>query len=86
MAAVLVGKLPEGSEWLYELKLDGYRALLIKDGPRIEIRSRNDKDLTQMYPGFSAAALKLKPDQVVLGVWREYLHPRTMQIPPRPFP
>jgi hypothetical protein len=25
-------RLPEGSEWLYELKLDGYRALAIKRG------------------------------------------------------
>jgi hypothetical protein len=39
MAATLVPRLPEGEEWLYELKLDGYRALLIKDGTRIEISS-----------------------------------------------
>jgi bifunctional non-homologous end joining protein LigD len=32
MAAVTVKKLPDGDEWLYELKWDGYRALLIKDG------------------------------------------------------
>jgi bifunctional non-homologous end joining protein LigD len=32
MAALAVKKLPEGDEWLYELKWDGYRALLIKDG------------------------------------------------------
>jgi bifunctional non-homologous end joining protein LigD len=66
MAAVLVERLPEGDKWLYEVKLDGYRALLIKDAARVEIRSRNDKDLTGMYPGVAAAALKLKPDQVVL--------------------
>jgi bifunctional non-homologous end joining protein LigD len=66
MAALLVSKLPEGDEWLYELKLDGYRALIIRDGARVEIRSRNDKDLTRVYPGVAAAALKLKPDQVVL--------------------
>jgi ATP-dependent DNA ligase len=35
MAAHTVTKLPEGSEWLYELKLDGYRALLIKSGKQI---------------------------------------------------
>ena len=47
MAAQLVDKLPDGPEWFYELKVDGYRALLIKNGPRVEIRSRNDKDLTR---------------------------------------
>jgi hypothetical protein len=38
MAAVTVKKLPEGDEWLYELKWDGYRALLIKDGEDVQIR------------------------------------------------
>src|SRR6266446_6706434 len=55
MAAVTVKKLPEGDEWLYELKWDGYRALLIKDGDDLQIRSRNDKDLTAIYPGIAAA-------------------------------
>jgi ATP-dependent DNA ligase len=56
MAALRVEKLPAGKEWLYELKWDGYRALLIKDGGEIELRSRNDKDLTAMYPAIVAAA------------------------------
>ena len=30
-AAQLVEVLPDGDEWLYELKWDGYRALLLKD-------------------------------------------------------
>jgi hypothetical protein len=29
---------PEGNKWLSEVKLDGYRALLIKDGARVKIR------------------------------------------------
>ena len=51
MQAKLVTKLPEGPRWLYETKLDGYRAIAIKDGDRVEIRSRNNKDLTAAYPG-----------------------------------
>ena len=66
MAAQLVQNLPEGEEWLYEVKWDGYRALLIKDSERIQIRSRNDKDLTSMYPGVAAAAARLVPRQVTL--------------------
>ena len=31
MAAQVVKKLPEGDDWTYELKFDGYRALIIKD-------------------------------------------------------
>jgi len=32
-------KLPEGKEWLYELKLDGYRALAIKKNGKVRLRS-----------------------------------------------
>jgi bifunctional non-homologous end joining protein LigD len=65
MAAQPVSVLPEGAAWLYEPKLDGYRALLFKDGTRIRILSRNAKDLTPMYPGVAAAALRLNAAQVV---------------------
>ena len=53
-------------EWLYELKWDGYRALLIKDGEDVQIRSRNDNDLTAMYPGIAAAGRRQKIKQIVL--------------------
>jgi ATP-dependent DNA ligase len=42
--AAMVERLPEGDKWLYEVKLDGYRALLIRDAARVESRSRNTKD------------------------------------------
>ena len=66
MAALSVKKLPEGDEWLYELKLDGYRALLLKDGKHLEILSRNEKDLTHMYSSVAAAGLRVHANQVVL--------------------
>ena len=66
MAALTVKELPEGDEWLYELKWDGYRALLIKDGEDVQIRSRNNKDLTAMYPGIAAAGRRQRIKQLVL--------------------
>ena len=66
MAARPVSQLPEGPEWLYELKLDGYRALLLKNGAHVEIRSRNNKNLTGMYPMLAAQALQLKADTAVI--------------------
>jgi bifunctional non-homologous end joining protein LigD len=66
MAALSVDVLPEGPQWLYELKLDGYRALIIKDGASIKIRSRNDKDLMPMAPSVAAASRRLSIEQAVI--------------------
>src|SRR5687767_11914028 len=66
MAAQVVKKLPEGDDWIYELKFDGYRALVIKDKQRVELRSRKNKDLAGMYPGIAAAGLQLKADHAVV--------------------
>jgi bifunctional non-homologous end joining protein LigD len=66
MTARLVQTLPEGDAWLYELKLDGYRALLIKDDQRVRIISRNEKDLTASYPAVAAAGARLEAVSVVL--------------------
>jgi bifunctional non-homologous end joining protein LigD len=66
MAALVVKELPEGDEWVYELKLDGYRALIIKNESKVEIRSRNDKDLTRMYPNVAAVGRRLNADRAVI--------------------
>jgi DNA ligase D-like protein (predicted ligase) len=66
MAAQVVKRLPEGDDWIYELKFDGYRALIIKDNQRVELRSRKNKDLTGMYRGIAAAGLRLSADQAVV--------------------
>jgi bifunctional non-homologous end joining protein LigD len=66
MAAHVVDALPEGDDWIYEVKFDGYRALLIKDGRRVQIRSRNEKDLTAAYPSVAAAGRRLHAEQAVV--------------------
>ncbi len=58
-------RLPEGPHWLYELKLDGYRALAIKSDGKIQLRSRNDKDFNARYPGL-VKELRSMPDETVL--------------------
>lgn len=66
MAARIVQKLPEGDDWLYEVKFDGYRALLLKSGSRARIISRNEKDLTSAYPSVAAAAARLRAAQATV--------------------
>jgi bifunctional non-homologous end joining protein LigD len=63
MKALPVEKLPEG-DWLYEVKLDGFRALAFKNGTEVRLISRNNKPLN--YPQL-ADSLKLLPaDRVIL--------------------
>ena len=46
----------------YELKFDGYRALIIKDEQRVGLRTRKNKDLTGMYRGIAAGGLLSSPN------------------------
>ena len=66
MMAKLTDKLPEGEQWTYEVKWDGYRALLLKDHNHVQLRSRSDNNLTATYPTIHAAAQKLKAATAVV--------------------
>lgn len=57
--------LPEGNNWRYELKLDGYRAIAFKSRGRVSLRSRNDKDFSGNYPAI-ARALSGMPDETII--------------------
>jgi bifunctional non-homologous end joining protein LigD len=66
MKALLVDQLPKGPQWLYEVKFDGFRALAIKDGDKVLLRSRNSKDLAARYPQVLEALRNLPARQAVL--------------------
>ena len=66
MAAQIVDRLPEGEDWIYEVKFDGYRALLIKHAQRVQIQSRNNKNLTAAYPGVRDAGSRLRATTAVV--------------------
>jgi bifunctional non-homologous end joining protein LigD len=60
-------KLPEGPDWAYEIKLDGYRALAFKTGGKLQLRSRNDNDFALRYPSIAKALASLPDDTAVDG-------------------
>jgi bifunctional non-homologous end joining protein LigD len=39
-------ELPDSKDWLYEVKLDGYRAIAFKTGGKVHLRSRNNNYAT----------------------------------------
>jgi bifunctional non-homologous end joining protein LigD len=67
MLLLRAGALPEAAEWLYELKLDGYRALAINSAGRLQLRSRNDNDFSMRYPAIVRALASLPSDTVIDG-------------------
>src|SRR5260370_10550759 len=67
MLLVRTGALPEAAEWLYELNLDGYRALAINSAGRVQLRSRNDNDFSVRYPAIVRALASLPFETVIDG-------------------
>ncbi len=66
MMAVSAVTLPDGADWSYEVKWDGYRAQAIKQGPAVSLASRNLKNITRQFPGVARAAAALAAAAVVL--------------------
>ena len=53
--AKLVEKAPDGSEWLHEIKFDGYRMHARLDAGRAQILTRRGNDWTEKYPAIAKA-------------------------------
>jgi bifunctional non-homologous end joining protein LigD len=66
MKAMLSATLPKGSDWIYELKFDGFRGLAIKRKSGVALISRNTKDLTANYPEIAEAVRRLPVKEAVI--------------------
>ena len=66
MECALVPKLPEGSDWTFEAKLDGYRAIGVKGNNTI-LYSRNHKNFNKRFPQIADALNDLPFDTVIDG-------------------
>jgi bifunctional non-homologous end joining protein LigD len=58
--------VPDGPAWLHEVKYDGYRLRLERDGDRVRLITRNGYDWTKRYPWIVEAALKNRRKQFVI--------------------
>ncbi|MBZ5567797.1 MAG: DNA ligase D [Acidobacteriia bacterium] len=50
MLATLAGAVPEGGEWVYEIKWDGFRGLCFVTGGKLRLLSRNGHLLNRQFP------------------------------------
>src|SRR5712664_1752438 len=62
MECALVPKLPDGPDWTYEVKLDGYRAIGVKTSREAILYSRNHKNFNKRFPQIAEAIRELPAD------------------------
>ncbi|HYM00327.1 MAG TPA: ATP-dependent DNA ligase [Blastocatellia bacterium] len=66
MEAVSVDAIPEGDNWQYEPKWDGFRCLAFRDGDSVILQSKSEKLLTTAFPEIVDAVKSLAPASFVL--------------------
>ena len=61
MEALLVSQLPEGKEWRYEPKWDGFRCLAHKRDATVTLRSKSGKPLERYFPEVASCSRSSPP-------------------------
>ena len=57
---------PSGSLWVHEIKHDGYRLMVRRDGARVRCFTRNGHDGADRFPAIVDAAQRLKAQSFLI--------------------
>jgi len=66
MLAKRVQQLPEGNQWQYEVKFDGYRMEALKSDNTVQLLSRKGAHYTRRFPSITEAVTKLDASSALL--------------------
>ena len=66
MEARSVDDIPQGPEWQYEPKWDGFRCILVRDADDVAMLSKSGENLKRYFPEIVSAALDLKSKKFTL--------------------
>ena len=58
--------VPDRPEWIHEIKHDGYRLIVQRDGKRVRLWTRNGHDWSDRFPLIAEAALRNRNSSFVL--------------------
>ena len=58
--------VPDRPEWIHEIKHDGYRLIIQRDGKRVRLFTRNGHDWSDRFPLITEAALRNRNSSFVL--------------------
>ena len=59
-------KVPSGPDWFHEIKHDGYRLIVQREGKRVRLLTRRGYDWSERYPLITQAALRLRKSSFVI--------------------
>jgi bifunctional non-homologous end joining protein LigD len=59
-------KVPAGPDWIHEIKHDGYRLIVQREGKRVRLLTRRGYDWSDRYPLIVQAALRLRKTSFVI--------------------
>jgi ATP-dependent DNA ligase len=59
-------ELPEGEQWCYEPKWDGFRTIVFRDGDDVRLQSRNGRPMNRYFPDVVEQVKELPAERVVL--------------------
>jgi bifunctional non-homologous end joining protein LigD len=59
-------KLPSGTQWLHEIKHDGFRVIARKDGAKVRLYSRPGNDLTYRFPLIVESVARLRSRSCII--------------------
>src|SRR3954454_24132484 len=59
-------ELPDGAEWRYEPKWDGFRTIVFRDGDDVHLQSRNGRPMNRYFPEVIPQVLALPDERIVL--------------------
>lgn len=66
MEARSAAELPTEGAWQFEPKWDGFRCMVFKSGPHVDLRAKSGKPLGRYFPEIVALFLAVEPDQFVI--------------------
>lgn len=61
MKPIAIDKITPKHDWIYEVKYDGFRTQIVWNKNKVQLISRNEKDLSNQFPEIIAACHKIQP-------------------------
>jgi len=67
MECLAVSKLPDAAHWIWEIKIDGYRAIVVKSGDNVNLYSRTRKSFNRQFSYIVEALADMPSGTVIDG-------------------